>query len=450
MKRIDSKYIETGSRWLVDHSLILNEQGLIEKICPQAEADRLPLRYEEELDLGSSVLIPGCVNAHSHAFQVLLRPSMGQPRNFRDWVDRFLYPLVLELDEDSIYASALLAFSEMLRGGITSVGEFFYVHNLNGGVSSRQRHAHAVIQAARETGMRISLLRTLYDQGEKPGQQRFREPAEQAITQTRELAAEYSRTPGVSIMPAPHSLHGASKALIEAAADLARELQTPWHIHLAEQSGDEAFARERYGYRPLQCLEQWGILDERAVIVHGIWLDDEEIALMGKRRASIAYNPLTNMALGDGISRLPELLQHGVSVALGTDANLQSDLFAEARTAEYLQRAKSLQMGCVPDARLLFNMLNVHGGKVLGQPIGQLEPGYYADFLVIDPEHPTLLPALWLEPVETALLNQMLFSMVPQEAIQQVWVNGQMVVEKGETLKVSRRQIRQALKPPGR
>ncbi|PKL80453.1 MAG: S-adenosylhomocysteine deaminase [Candidatus Melainabacteria bacterium HGW-Melainabacteria-1] len=447
MKRIDSKYIETGSRWLVDHSLILNDQGLIEKICPQAEADRLPLRYEEELDLGQMLLLPGCVNTHSHAFQILLRPSMGQPRHFQDWVDRFLYPLVLELDEDSLYASALLAFSEMLRGGITTVGEFFYVHNLNDGVSSRQRHAHAVIQAAREVGIRISLLRTLYDQGEKAGQMRFREPAEQALAQTRELAADYARTPGVTVMPAPHSLHGASRELIEGAAELAAELNTPWHIHLAEQQGDADFALKTHGLRPLQCLEHWGVLSERTSIVHGIWLEDAELDLMARRRVGLAYNPVTNMALGDGIARIPELLQRGIRVGLGTDANLSSDLFAEARMTEYLQRTRSLAMGCIPDARLLLSMLNRNGGQLLGLSVGQLEAGFYGDFLVIDPEHPSLLPAIWQESPETALLNQLLFSMLPQEAIRQVWVAGAPVVEAGETLRVSRRQIRQALHP---
>lgn len=445
MKRIDSKYIETGGRWLTEHTLILNDAGQIEKLCSRAEADRLPLRFDEELDFGERLILPGCVNTHSHAFQVLLRPSMGQPQHFRDWVDRFLYPLVLELDEDKLYASALLAFSEMLRAGITTVGEFFYVQNLADGVSSRQRHAHAVIQAARETGMRIVLLRTLYDQGDKPGQKRFREPAQQALAQLRELASDYARTPGVKVMPAPHSLHGASRELIEAAAELARELGTPWHIHLAEQQSDIGFARERYGARPLECLENWGLLDESAVIVHGIWLDDAEIALMGRRRAGLAYNPLTNMALGDGIARVPELLQQGVVISLGTDANLHSDLFAEARTAEYLQRSHALAMGCIPDVRLLMSMLNVNGGRNLGLPVGQLEPGFEADFLVIDLLHPSLLPACWQEPVETSLLNQIVFSMIPQEAIQQVYVGGEKVVERGETLRVSRKDLVRSL-----
>lgn len=443
MKRINSKYLHTGTRWLTDASLILNAEGRIEKVCPQHEADHLPHRYEAEWE--APLVIPGCVNTHSHAFQVLLRPTMGQPQHFHDWVDRFLYPLVETLNEEQLYASALLAFSEMLRGGITTVGEFFYVHNLADGTSSRQRHAQAVIEAARDVGLRIVLIRALYDQASKPGQQRFYEPADQALSQTAELAKHYARIDGVSVLPAPHSLHGASRELIEGAAELAQQLKTPWHIHLAEQQSDIAFAQQRYGHRPLQCLDAWGILSEATTLVHGIWLDEEDRELMARRKATLAYNPQTNMALGDGIARIPDLLSRGVRIALGTDANLTSELFGEARLTEYLQRVQQLQMGQIPDIRVLFRMLNVNGGPILGQPVGQLEPGYYADALLLDTAHPSLWPALDAAQPETALLNQLIFSMIPQEAIQTVIVGGREVVQQGETCLLERQSIQQRL-----
>lgn len=444
MKRINSKYLETGNRWLENHCLLINEQGLIEKICPQHEADRLSQRYREESDY--ELLVPGCVNAHSHAFQVLLRPTTGQPCHFQDWVDRFLYPLVLDLNEERIYASALLAFTEMLRGGITTVGEFFYVQNLEDGTSSRQRHAQAVIEAAREAGIRIALIRTLYDKGDKPGQRRFRETAEQALQETRELASHYREISGVSVLPAPHSLHGASRPLIEAAADLARELRTPWHIHLAEQRSDLDYAQELYGHSPLAALADWGVLNDQTRIVHGIWLDDAEIRLLAEAQAMLVYNPVTNMALGDGTARIPEMLQQGIRVALGTDANLHSDLFVEARSTEYLQRIRHLAMGNLAEIRLLWAMLNRNGGLALGQPVGQLEVGYHADFLALDPEDASLLPALWDTQLETALLNQMIFSMLPQRAIQAVYVAGEQVVSEGRSLKVSQRKLVQVLR----
>lgn len=443
MKRINSKYIDTGIRWLQDHSLIINEDGRIEKLCPQHEADRLPYRYEEENDF--ELLIPGCVNAHSHAFQVLLRPTTGQPHNFADWVDRFLYPLVLTLDEESLYGSALLAFTEMMRGGITTVGEFFYVHNLEDGSSSRQRNVHAVIQAARDAGIRMVLIRALYDRGEKEGQKRFKESADQALQQTEELAQHYANNHMVNVLPAPHSLHGASRELIEGAAQLAQKLKTPWHIHLSEQQSDIPFAEKEYGKRPVHCLEEWGVLSERTTLVHGIWLDASERQLLGQHRASLVYNPVTNMALGDGTGPIPELWEQGVNVALGSDANLISELFSEARSSEYLQRNRHLAMGCLPQVRSLFQMLNRNGGRVLGQPIGTLEEGHCADFLAINPESPSLLPALWEKNQEVALLNQIIYSMVPQSSIDAVYVDGRCRVRDGQHLSVPPQRLREAL-----
>jgi 5-methylthioadenosine/S-adenosylhomocysteine deaminase len=443
MKRFDSKYIDDGHTWHADASLILDDEGLITALLSQTQADiEYPRENCQEYHaLGNSLLMPGCINAHSHAFQVLLRPTTGQPLHFQDWVDRFLYPLVLTLNEEQLYASALLVFSDMLRHGITTVGEFFYVHNLEDGSSSHNRHARAVIQAARDVGLRIALIRTLYDLGHKEGQKRFREPLDQALAQTEALYNIYRQTPEVTIMPAPHSLHGASKELIIAGAELAQQLNTPWHIHLAEQQSDIPFAQERYGLSPVQCLAEWGVLNSRTVLVHAIWLNEMDKQLVKDAGASIAYNPITNMALGDGIADIPWWHNHGVPVALGTDANIQADLFAEARTTEYLQRSRKLAMGVIPEARSLAHMLNVHGGTVLGLPVGQLEPGYHGDFLVIDLSAEALLPASLGPYPEVPVLNQLIFSAPPAQVIRQVFVDGEEVVQNGQLSRLNPGQV---------
>ncbi len=415
-----ARYVETGKALLSDQVLSF-QNGHITQLRPaHACNDVISERFD--------YVLPGCVNAHSHAFQILLRPTTGQPAHFKDWVDRFLYPQVTQLDQQQLYTSARRVFKEMLRAGITTVGEFHYVNNLPDGSSSEQHYAHTLIQAARDVGVRITLIRTLYDQCHKLGQKRFQEPTAQAIDQTRALAQHYAEHPNVSVLPAPHSLHGASQELVMAGAELARELNTPWHMHLSEQPGDAEFALQKYGHRPLACLEHWGILDQNTCIVHGIWFDDEDLERMQQRRCRQVYNPLTNMALGDGMARLPELLNHGVPVALGTDANTDSSLFLEARMAEYLQRSQKLSMGHVT-ARQLFAMLNQHGAHALGLQTGLLEVGYAADFLALDLQSPSLWPvtaeAEDLEAFGEAMLNQMIFSMVPQEAIQQVYVAGQ-------------------------
>lgn len=422
MSRVYARYLETGDALLERQVLEIDAAGQLTALRTLGPDETLPeTRYD--------YVLPGCVNAHSHAFQVLLRPTTGQPQHFKDWVDRFLYPCVLELDEERLYASAVLIFHEMLRAGITTVGEFHYVNNLPDGSSSEQVYARAMIRAARAVGIRMTLIRTLYDQQSKPGQRRFQEPLEQAIAQTEALAEQYADDPLIQVLPAPHSLHGASRDLIIAGAALAKRLDTPWHIHLSEQPGDADFAHARYGKRPLACLEDWGILDQDTCVVHGIWLNDEDLERMAQARCRQVYNPLTNMALGDGIARLPELLAQGTLVALGTDANTDSSLFLEARMAEYLQRSQQLSMGHV-SAEQLFAMTNRHGAHALGLNTGTLAVGRPADFLAVDLNSPSMLPVIQ-QVDRPALLNQLIFSAVPQEALAAVYVQGQLCIQRG-------------------
>ncbi len=422
MSRVYARYLETGDALLEGQVLEIDATGQLAALRALEPDEVLP---ETVYDY----VLPGCVNAHSHAFQVLLRPTTGQPQHFKDWVDRFLYPCVLELDEDRLFASAVLVFHEMLRAGITTVGEFHYVNNLPDGRSSEQVYARAMIRAAKAVGIRMTLIRTLYDQQSKPGQRRFQEPLDQAITQTEALAQQYADDPLIRVLPAPHSLHGASRALIIAGAALAKRLGTPWHIHLSEQPGDADFAHTRYGMRPLACLEDWGVLDQDTCVVHGIWFNDADLDRMAQARCRQVYNPLTNMALGDGIARLPELLAQGTPVALGTDANTDSSLFLEARMAEYLQRSQQLSMGHVA-AEQLFAMTNRHGAHALGLNTGTLAVGRPADFLAVDLNSPSMLPVIQ-QVDRAALLNQLIFSAVPQETIAAVYVQGQLQVKRG-------------------
>ncbi len=440
--RIYARYLETGNALFCDQLLEVDSHGRISTCRSLRKDEPMPSCVYD-------YVVPGCVNAHSHAFQVLLRPTTGQPQHFKDWVDRFLYPCVLALDEERLYASAVLVFHEMLRAGITTVGEFHYVNNLPDGQSSEQLYAHTLIRAAETVGLRISLIRTLYDQRNKPGQMRFQESLEQAMTQTEALARRYADNPLVSVLPAPHSLHGASRELVCAGAELAKRLGTPWHIHLSEQPGDAEFAIERYGLRPLACLESWGILDQDACIIHGIWFDDDDLERMQTHACRQVYNPLTNMALGDGIARLPELLARGVPVALGTDANTDSSLFLEARMAEYLQRSQQLSMGHV-SAEQLFAMTNRNGAHALGLSTGHLAVGQAADFLAINLSSPSMLPARVTketgpDALRQALLNQLLFSAVPQEAIQAVYVAGQKRIESGKHVRIDLATIFQSV-----
>jgi len=424
---------------------VLVENGRVAAITSDAPADA------ERIDLAGHALVPGCVNSHTHTFQVLLRGNGDNAANFRDWVDGHLYPLVERLDERALVAAATLAYAEMALSGTTSVGEFFYVHNGpegKGGV----RHSAATVEAARRVGLRVALLRTMYDLGTKPGQARFRETVDEAVANTRELAARFAADPHVAVRPAPHSLHGASEAMIRAAAALASEFDCPFHIHLAEQHGDLAYSVERYGASPLHALDRMGALSERTVLVHGIWLDESERDLLATRGGALAYNPLTNMALGDGVAKIPDLVARGVAVALGTDANNRLNLYDEMRAAEYLQRVSHLEMGIIPGASAdsrgsalpLFEMGTANGGRALGLAVGRIEPGAWADLVAIDLADVSLLPGSLAGGDD--LLNAMVYSMVAQTAVRHSWVAGRPLVVDGRLANLSLDDVRRAVR----
>lgn len=405
-----------------------------------------------KVELSRRALLPGTIDAHSHSFQVLLRGSSDHPASFRDWVRAHLYPLVERLDEGSLEAAALLCFSQMARAGVTTVGEFHYVHNAEDYTPASARLANVVIGAARKVGLRIAFVRALYDVQERLGQGRFAETPAAAADAIRALRKEHAKDACVSVLPAPHSLHGATRDAISTGAALAKELGTRWHIHLAEQQGDLGYAQRVHSTTPLRVLDDWGLLDERTVVVHGIWLSPDEQRLLVERRAGLVSNPSTNMALGDGIAPLTELVGLGATVALGTDLNARPCIFDEIRTAEYLQRVKHLRMGMIPtggkegvapDPVKLLTMGTRHGADVLGVDAGALAPGKWADLVALDLHDPSLLPAGVRG--GRALVSAVTSSVAAESAVTDVFVAGRPVVRERALVNVTLGEVAERL-----
>src|SRR5438552_5294125 len=183
--------------------------------APQSDDVRLP----------GKALIPGGVNTHNHTFQSLLR-GLGDDLDFMGWRDRVLYPFSQRLDREGIKAGALLAFAELLLHGATTCVDFFYLQD------EGNENAEAVIEAAREVGIRLVLARTFYDWEGAP--KRYREAPADAARRTRELIAAHRHDATCSVQPAPHSPHGASPAMIRAGWEVAEAANTRFHIHVAE------------------------------------------------------------------------------------------------------------------------------------------------------------------------------------------------------------------------
>src|SRR5919108_1136159 len=243
--------------------------------------------------LQGRALVPGTVNTHCHAFQSLLR-GLGDDLDFMGWRDRVLYPFSARLDRQALRAGAAFAFGEMLLHGVTTCVDFFYIHD------DGNENAEAVIDAARAVGIRLVLARGMYDWEGAPA--RYRETPEEAAGRTRELIARHRDDATVSVQPAPHSPHGASPAMLRAGFEVAESEDTVFHVHVAEGRYEGERTLREHGATPVRYLDRLGVLGPRTVAVHCVWLDDEEIALLGGRGAALAYCPSSNMFLGDGIT----------------------------------------------------------------------------------------------------------------------------------------------------
>jgi len=375
----------------------------------------------DDVSLAGRALVPGTINAHCHTFQSLLR-GLGDDLDFAGWRDRVLYPFSERLDREGIALGAAFAFAEMLQSGVTTCVDFFYLQD------EGNANAEAVIEAARMIGIRLVLARGMYDWEGAP--KRYRETVADAARRTRELIAAHRDDESTVVQPAPHSPHGASPAMIRAGWEIAETEATRFHIHVAEGRYEGERTLREHGATPLRYLDRLGVLGPRMIGVHCVWLDDGEVELMGGRRAALAYCPSSNMFLGDGITRVPELMRAGVRVGLGTDGgctNNRLSIFEEMRMTSLLQRVRLLD-GAAVDAVTVFGLGTRSGAEILGLDAGVIAPGRLADLVAVDLEDASLHPP-------TDLLKSVVYAMSPR-AVTDVWVHGRRVVDGGRLARV--------------
>jgi 5-methylthioadenosine/S-adenosylhomocysteine deaminase len=317
------------------------------------------------------LIVPGFINGHSHAYQILLR-GWADDWAFAKWRAEALYRVVPRLTPDDVYWTFVAAFSEMLAAGITTVAEFFY---LNGAGNAR---AEAAIRAADDTGIRLVFARTWMDSPEAPPE--FREHTSVAAARTRELMEAF---PQANVCVAPHSLHAASPEMIAAAATFGREFDCMVHVHVAEAAYEGDRTLERFGATPIALLDRLHALDERTVAIHAIYVTEQEKDLIAQRGARVIHNPTTNQYLGDGVCDVVGLQARGVTMGLGTDADVKPSLIDEMRAASLLQKVQRRD-GSALGAATAFALGTAQGASALRVAAGDLTPGRAADYVVLD------------------------------------------------------------------
>ena len=362
--------------------LIEVEDGVITAVTPGEES---PAR---DVSILEGLTMPGLANAHSHAFQRALRGRTQQGRgSFWTWREQ-MYALAERLDPEGYFALARATFAEMAMAGITTVGEFHYVHHTPSGASygDPNEMGRVLLAAAREAGVRITLIDSCYLHGGTgepltDAQRRFSDGSVEAWA---ERVGDLDENESARIGAAIHSMRAVHPEAAATVAAWARERDRPVHAHVSEQPAENEACLEAYGRTPTALLAEAGALEANFTAIHATHLDAADLALLGGAGACCCVCPTTERDLADGIGRMRPLVDAGASLAVGSDSHAVIDLFEEARAIELDERLASGERGRHSAVELL-RAATEGGHRSLGWPeAGRIAVGAPADLVAVD------------------------------------------------------------------
>ncbi|MCS6899052.1 MAG: formimidoylglutamate deiminase [Myxococcales bacterium] len=357
----------------------------------------------------TTLRLPAFTTAHSHVFQRAMRglaqrPGPGGTDDFWSWRTA-MYNLAASMTPERLSQVARVAYRELRLTGVLTVGEFHYLHHQPDGTPYAQRTllADLLIDAARAEGLRIALLRAVYHRagpGRPPegAQRRFcDEELDMVFRDVEELQARYRGASDVRIGLAPHSVRAVPPSWLGPLAAFAAERGLPFHMHVAEQPGEVESCLAETGRRPVELLDQEGVLQlgAKMVAVHGTHLMPEEAARLGRQGCFVCINATTERDLGDGHPNLGALRKAGVRLCTGIDSYVMTDPFEEMRGIELGERLRTLQRVTERQetptlAERLWAAASIEGAKSLGfEDAGGvvLLDLTHPTFALVDPEY---------------------------------------------------------------
>ena len=405
------------ARWVVpvepaglvlDHHAVAVRDGRIVAVLPQAQVNER-FRATTTVDLSRHLLMPGMVNLHAHAAMNLMR-GIADDLPLMRWLQEAIWPTeARHVSAAFVRDGTRLAAAEMLRGGITTCNDMYF-------------HPEAAAEAFAEMGMR-AVVGLIMLEFPTP----FASDVDDYLRKGLAARDQWQGHPLIGFSIAPHAPYTVSDASFGRALSIADELALPIHLHIHETSREIEDSLALHGVRPLTRLARLGVLGENLIGVHAVHLDDADLELLTRHDCSVAHCPTSNMKLASGIAPVPRLLGAGLRVGLGTDgaaSNNRLDLIHEMRHAALLAKVGSMDASALP-AHAALRMATLHGARALGlgERIGSLETGKFADLCAVD------LGALDCQPCFDPVSH--LVYVAGREHVSHVWVSGETRVDKG-------------------
>jgi 5-methylthioadenosine/S-adenosylhomocysteine deaminase len=434
--------VDNEDRVLEQSSLLVKDSRIVD-ILPQQQA-RQQYTADQSIELPGHVLMPGLINAHTHTAMNLMR-GIADDMPLMQWLQEHIWPVEQHImSAGFVHDGSLLAMAEMLRSGTTCFNDMYFFPDVVG-------------RAADHVGMRAILGLIVIDFPTVWAQdsQDYLRKAIQVHDQFRDdplvqtafdplvndafepLAYNNTDDPLVQTAFAPHAPYSVSDAPLEKIASYAEELDIPIHMHIHETADEVDMAVEETGKRPLERLEQLGLLSPRLLAVHMTALNPEDIERVARNGSHVVHCPESNMKLASGICPVQALLDAGINVALGTDgaaSNNDLDMLGEMRSAALLAKIADKDARSL-DARSILRMATINGARALGleEQIGSLEVGKQADFIALD-----------LDQLETRPLYDPCAQIVyaaGREQVRHVWVAGRQLLRDRQLLTLDEKEL---------
>ena len=383
-----------------------------------AGIDKCPENFKAEktIDGTNKLLIPGLINAHSHAYMTVFR-NCADDLSFADWLFGKIQPAEDKLTGEDCYWSTKLGCVEMLSTGTVAyydMGMFM----------------EEAAQACIDTGIHGILSRGLSGAPDCP------EEPNPRLQQGIDLWKHWHDNDNITVVMGPHAPYSCTESYLKQSAETAKEYDMPISIHLSESAGEMESVKEQYGCTPIELADRCGLLTDRTVIAHCVYATDDDISLLAERKSSVAANPISNMKLANGFAPITKMVRAGVNVCIGTDgssSNNALNMFRDMAALALIHKGNEHDPLALTAPEIL-KMATVNGAKAFGlKNMGEIREGYRADLAILDLNRPNMRPNN--NPVSALCYSASGFE------TETVIVNGKICLENGQPVNVDMEEI---------
>ena len=403
----------TGRDSVIEKGYLIIEDRMIKELGSGSAA---PAEYDRVIDGRKKVVMPGFVNTHTHAAMNLMR-GYADDLPLMEWLEQKIWPLEAQLKAEDVYWGSMLAILEMIKSGTTTFNDMYFFMD-------------ETARAVEETGIRAVLCRGLIGLGPE---------AESGLDDSRRLVEKWhcSAEERIKFLLGPHAPYTCPPDYLKLVIALARELNVGIHTHIAETQGEVENIKRQYGKTPVALMEEVGLFELKTIAAHCVHLSSDDIRTNQGQGVGVAHNPESNMKLASGVAPIPELLEAGVAVGLGTDgasSNNNLDMLQEMRSCALLHKVNKMDPTVLPAYQAL-EMATVNGAKALGlsREIGSLQPGMKADLIMLN------LDQAHMQPMHDLMAN-IVYSAQAAD-VDTVIINGQLIMENRKILTFDEQQV---------